>query len=158
MRGGLLLWGDRPGVHSYAANAGYVAALYRNELYDPTSHLAVYRSFGVTDASVRSRLWLILEPRPYDEAKKRGVYPRTDRNTLLLRGGPDAGKPLPYHVWGAEFADKMPEPIKDALRAAHGVIQRAISSELRLKRTPTLKFIYDDSIERADRLTRMMDE
>ncbi len=45
-----------------------------------------------------------------------------------------------------------------ALGAAHGVIQRAISSQLRLKRTPALHFVYDDSVERADRLTRMMDE
>jgi ribosome-binding factor A len=55
-------------------------------------------------------------------------------------------------------SDAEKEATMDALRAAHGVIQRAISSELRLKRTPTLKFVYDDSIERADRLTRMMDE
>lgn len=45
-----------------------------------------------------------------------------------------------------------------ALGAAHGVIQRAISSQLRLKRTPTLHFVYDESVERADRLTRMMEE
>ncbi len=44
------------------------------------------------------------------------------------------------------------------LQAAHGIIQRAISKQLRLKRTPTLRFVYDDSVERADRLTRMMDE
>src|SRR6187551_1631975 len=41
------------------------------------------------------------------------------------------------------------------LQAAHGVIQKAISSQLRLKRTPTLHFVYDESVERADRLTRM---
>jgi ribosome-binding factor A len=46
----------------------------------------------------------------------------------------------------------------EALQAAHGVIQRAISAQLRLKRTPALQFVYDDSVERADRLTRMMDE
>ena len=45
----------------------------------------------------------------------------------------------------------------EALRAAHGVIQKAISTQLRMKRTPSLKFVYDDSVERADRLTRMMD-
>jgi ribosome-binding factor A len=45
----------------------------------------------------------------------------------------------------------------DALRSAHGVIQKAISGQLRMKRTPSLKFVYDDSVERADRLTRMMD-
>jgi len=45
-----------------------------------------------------------------------------------------------------------------ALRAAHGVIQGRIAGELRMKRTPSLRFSYDDSVERADRLTRMMDE
>ena len=44
-----------------------------------------------------------------------------------------------------------------ALRAAHGVLQGAINAELHLKRTPALKFEYDDSIERADRITRMLD-
>ncbi len=44
------------------------------------------------------------------------------------------------------------------LRASHGVIQKAIASQLRLKRTPTLTFVYDESVERADRITRMLDE
>lgn len=114
------LWeGDRPGVHSYAANQGYIAALYKNELYDQTNHLATYRSFGVTDAGVRQRLWIIAEPVPYDEKTRRGVYPRTDRNTLLLQGGPEAGTPMPYPDWGAEFADNMPDPIRAALKAAY---------------------------------------
>ena len=43
------------------------------------------------------------------------------------------------------------------LRAAHGVIQRALAGQLHMKRTPTLKFVYDDSVERADRLNRLMD-
>ena len=45
-----------------------------------------------------------------------------------------------------------------ALKASRGVIQRAISSQLTMKRTPTLSFHYDDSVERAARLTRMLDE
>jgi ribosome-binding factor A len=44
------------------------------------------------------------------------------------------------------------------LRASHGVIQKAIASQLRMKRTPTLTFVYDESVERADRITRMLDE
>lgn len=44
-----------------------------------------------------------------------------------------------------------------ALGAAHGVIQRALASQLRIKRTPTLRFVYDESIERADRLNRLME-
>jgi ribosome-binding factor A len=43
-----------------------------------------------------------------------------------------------------------------ALRSAHGVLQSAINSELRLKRTPALRFVYDESLERADRITRML--
>ncbi len=53
--------------------------------------------------------------------------------------------------------DEEKEATLQGLRAAHGVIQKAISSQLRMKRTPSLKFVYDDSVERADRLTRMMD-
>lgn len=43
-----------------------------------------------------------------------------------------------------------------ALRAARGVIQKAISAQLSMKRTPTLTFLYDESIERADRLNRIL--
>jgi len=57
-------------------------------------------------------------------------------------------------VLGTE-ADR--ERTLEGLRAAHGVIQRSLAGQLRMKRTPTLKFVYDDSIERADRLSRLMD-
>ena len=40
----------------------------------------------------------------------------------------------------------------------YGPLQAAINAQLRLKRTPALTFTYDDSIERADRITRMLDE
>ena len=38
-----------------------------------------------------------------------------------------------------------------ALDAAHGYLQRRISTELRMKHTPQLQFIYDDTAERAGR-------
>lgn len=44
------------------------------------------------------------------------------------------------------------------LRSAHGLLQAAINAELRLKRTPTLEFSYDETVERADRITRMLDD
>jgi ribosome-binding factor A len=44
------------------------------------------------------------------------------------------------------------------LRSAHGVLQGRIASELRMKRTPTLSFHYDDSIERGIRLSELLDE
>ncbi len=43
------------------------------------------------------------------------------------------------------------------LRSAHGVLQSAIAREMRIKRTPTLSFHYDDTAERADRVTRLLD-
>ena len=59
------------------------------------------------------------------------------------------------HVSVLGTAEEKDATLK-ALRAAHGVIQGAISAQLRMKRTPSLKFVYDDSIERADRLNRLL--
>lgn len=113
------LWSkDRPAVHSYAALNGYVAALYKNELYDVMSHMATYRSFGISEKAVRERVWLVIRPPQFSEVAQRGVYPRTDRNSLLIRGGPRAGEPLPYSEWAAEFAENMPDEIREAVRAA----------------------------------------
>jgi ribosome-binding factor A len=54
------------------------------------------------------------------------------------------------------------EPAREAtlagLRSAHGYMQRRVASELRLKRTPTLDFIYDDTTDRAMRLDALLDE
>jgi ribosome-binding factor A len=44
------------------------------------------------------------------------------------------------------------------LRSSHGVLQAAINRELRLKRTPTLSFHYDESIERGDRISRLLED
>ena len=44
------------------------------------------------------------------------------------------------------------------LDAAHGVLQARVARELRLKRTPQLTFAYDQSVERAAHLTKLIDE
>jgi ribosome-binding factor A len=46
----------------------------------------------------------------------------------------------------------------DGLRSAHGYLQGRIAGELRLKRTPTLQFIYDDTTDRALRVDALIDE
>src|SRR5918999_4244088 len=46
----------------------------------------------------------------------------------------------------------------EGLQAAHGLLQARIARELRMKRTPTLTFEYDDSVERGVRMTRLIDE
>ena len=45
-----------------------------------------------------------------------------------------------------------------ALGRAHGVIQARIAAETRMKRTPTLAFRYDDTIEKGDRINRLLDD
>ena len=43
------------------------------------------------------------------------------------------------------------------LRSAHGILQRAVARELRLKHTPTLEFVYDDTSERGMRIAELID-
>jgi ribosome-binding factor A len=44
------------------------------------------------------------------------------------------------------------------LRSSHGVIQSRIAAETRMKRTPTLTFRYDDTIEKASRVNELLEE
>ena len=44
------------------------------------------------------------------------------------------------------------------LSAAHGVLQSRLARELRMKRTPTLAFEYDPSVERGVRMSQLIDE
>jgi ribosome-binding factor A len=44
------------------------------------------------------------------------------------------------------------------LEAAHGVLQRHIARELRLKRTPQLTFEYDPTVEHGVRMSKLIDE
>jgi ribosome-binding factor A len=44
------------------------------------------------------------------------------------------------------------------LESAHGLLQQAIASELRMKRTPTLEFVFDDSIDRGMRITELLED
>jgi ribosome-binding factor A len=43
------------------------------------------------------------------------------------------------------------------LSSAHGLLQRRLAGELRLKHTPTLVFEYDDSLERGMRVSKIID-
>ena len=43
------------------------------------------------------------------------------------------------------------------LESAHGILQRAVARELRLKHTPTLEFVYDDTTERGMRIAELID-
>ena len=44
------------------------------------------------------------------------------------------------------------------LRSAHGFLQRRVATELRLKHTPTLEFLYDDTLDRVERVAKLLKE
>src|SRR3954454_6794772 len=44
------------------------------------------------------------------------------------------------------------------LEAAHGVLQRRIATELRMKRTPQLPFQYDPTVEQGVRMSKLIYE
>src|SRR5687767_9084495 len=45
----------------------------------------------------------------------------------------------------------------EALTAAHGFLQRRVARELRIKHTPTLDFLYDDSLDRSLRVQALLE-
>jgi len=62
-------------------------------------------------------------------------------------------------VWVSVLGDEAERRLSlEGLRSAHGLLQRVIARELRLKHTPQLQFAYDDTAERADRVERLLRE
>ena len=45
----------------------------------------------------------------------------------------------------------------EGLRSSHGVLQSRIAAETRMKRTPTLTFHYDSTVEQGMRISRLLD-
>ena len=54
------------------------------------------------------------------------------------------------------------DPVRErslaGLRSAHGFLQRRVAAELRIKHTPTLEFVYDDSLDRSLRINELIQE
>jgi len=44
------------------------------------------------------------------------------------------------------------------LASAHAVMQQDVARELRMKRTPTLEFVFDESIDRGMRITELLED
>jgi ribosome-binding factor A len=44
------------------------------------------------------------------------------------------------------------------LRSSRGFLQAQVAAELRMKRTPALDFVYDDSVERGMRISQLLRE
>jgi ribosome-binding factor A len=54
-------------------------------------------------------------------------------------------------------ADAVRRRSLDGLRSAHGYLQRRVAEELRLKHTPTLEFVYDDTADRGQRIEELLE-
>ena len=54
--------------------------------------------------------------------------------------------------------EKERETTLAGLRAASTWLQREVSQHLRLRHTPHLRFVYDESVERGDRIERLLKE
>src|SRR5215207_8850557 len=50
------------------------------------------------------------------------------------------------------------EATLEGLAHSHGFLQHALGRELRMKRTPTLEFVHDDSIDRGFRIGEIIEE
>jgi ribosome-binding factor A len=59
---------------------------------------------------------------------------------------------------GGESNTEEREATLAGLRSAHGFLQGRLAGELRLKRTPTLEFTYDETTDRALRVEELIDE
>jgi ribosome-binding factor A len=79
-----------------------------------------------------------------------------------VRTSPDLRQARVYvSVLGADGGVSEPqerEASLEGLRSAHGFLQGRLAGELRLKRTPTLEFIYDETTDRAMRVDALIDE
>jgi ribosome-binding factor A len=54
--------------------------------------------------------------------------------------------------------EKERERTLEGLRAAATFLQREVSRNLRLRYTPHLRFVYDESVARGDRIERLLKE
>jgi ribosome-binding factor A len=55
-------------------------------------------------------------------------------------------------------SDKERAETLAGLESAHGLLQQAVATELRMKHTPTLQFVFDESIDRGMRISELLDD
>ena len=61
-------------------------------------------------------------------------------------------------VFFVPFGDKhSPEQVGEGLNRAAGFLRGEVGRALALRHAPRLEFVYDQQIERADKLTRLID-
>ena len=86
---------------------------------------------------------------------------RLEPGATIMISGP--GGSLTYRVAAIRRYPKTALPAEqeatlEGLRSAHGYLQRRVASELHLKNTPELRFILDDTAEKAFRVEELLEE
>ena len=130
------LWeGERPAIDSYAKKGGYIAIRYKGELFQLTTSKVHFRAFGIIESEVQQNLTIVLDPQLYQANNGRwGVHPDQSRNRLIFTGNGEKGVDIPLSDWGFEFAEKMPAPVREAIRNARGEGTGSIEDEEYRKR------------------------
>lgn len=54
--------------------------------------------------------------------------------------------------------ERVRERSLQGLQSAHGFLQRRVAGELRFKHTPTLDFVYDDTLDRGLRIEALLEQ
>jgi hypothetical protein len=103
------LWeGEQPDNHQ--VDFGYIAARYKNELYDLRKHENSHKPFGIIDRELKKKIIIIFEPQESDG--NWGVSPHKSRSKLLfIDSSTSPKKDLPWKDWAHEFACNMPPSI-----------------------------------------------
>lgn len=127
------------------SSSAYIGVLYRGELYgqaytesddgDTKAGANVYRQFGIGADAVRRRTFLIIEPPEYDDATgSPGVAPSTGRADLYWMGAGMSSRSVKPADWSAEFGERLPKAILDAINAEYDSREHSDDREERLKR------------------------
>ncbi len=98
---------------------------------------------------------------------------RQELSTILARGLKDPRITGFVTVTGAKMSPDLKEATVyvsihapeeerertlEGLRAAAGYLQREVARSIKLRHTPHLRFVYDESVERGDRIERLLKE
>jgi hypothetical protein len=114
------LWeGARPVCHGYALESGFIAVMYKGELYNFNSHISNFRNFGIIDKEIQNRLTIIIEPQIHTQETDWGVFPDQSRSNLFFTGNGKKSIELPMEYWGLLFIKNMPEEIVNTIKELH---------------------------------------
>lgn len=105
------------GSGPYAIGKGYIGAIFQDEMYERYPNAKGgghhrYKYFGISIPKLASRLFIILEPKKWNEETKNGSYPTATRTKLMYKSTEFGQSELPWDEWAEEFKNNTPDEIK----------------------------------------------